>query len=413
LPTGRGCLRLRRLGRRNPGGGRISAAESIGRASRLERAPSECADETRALFETHSRQIFAFCFSRLGSREEAEDAVQSTFLNAHRALQRGVSPDSELAWLLKIAHNVCLTRRRSTRRRGRVEAAHDLESMQDYLPAPQRESPDELIQLSDALDGLPETQRRAIVLREWRGLSYVEIARELKLTQSAVETLIFRARRSLAANLDAMAVKPRLLARVRHAIELGWLLPALRSLFEGGVAVKAATAAVAVSSVAVVATTTDAPTPRPLAKATSAPVVAAASAPAATIVARPRLRERSDPTSTLSATTAARRKPKPAAPNASATAPSDKTKVKAEKTRPLRTHAPKAKPERAAKAKVAKAKRVSPTARKKPKPTPKAKAPKPAHTTLPNPKPQKAASPPTAKPVAAEQKPEPGNGKTK
>ena len=52
------------------------------------------------------------------------------------------------------------------------------------------------------------------------GLSYAEIARELKLTQSAVETLIFRARRSLATNLDAMVVKPRLLARARHAIEL-------------------------------------------------------------------------------------------------------------------------------------------------------------------------------------------------
>ena len=181
--------------------------------------------------------------------------------------------------------------------------------MQDYLPAPPRESPDELIRLNDALEGLPETQRRAIVLREWRGLSYAEIARELKLTQSAVETLIFRARRSLATNLDAMVVKPRLLARARHALELSWLLPALRSLFEGGVAVKAATAAVAVSSVAVVATTTDAPTTRPLAKATSAPVVAAASAPAAAVVARPRLQERSDPTATPPATAAERKKP--------------------------------------------------------------------------------------------------------
>ena len=395
--------------------GRISAAESLGRASGLERAPSECADETRALFETHSRQIFAFCFSRLGSREEAEDAVQSTFLNAHRALQRGVSPDSQLAWLLKIAHNVCLTRRRSTRRRGRVEAAHDLESMQDYLPAPSRESPDELIRLNDALEGLPDTQRRAILLREWRGLSYAEIARELKLTQSAVETLIFRARRSLAANLDAMVVKPRLLARMRHAIELGWLLPALRSLFEGGVAVKAATAAVAVSSVAVVATTTDAPTTRPSAKTTSAPVVSGASAPAAAALERPRLQERSDPTLTPQATAAAK---KPTA-KASAAAPSDKANVKVAKTRPLQGHAPKAKkakPERAAKAKVTKAKRVAPNARKKPKPTRKAKAkveakaPKTDLAAPPKPEPQKAAAP--EKP-APEPKSESGNGKSK
>jgi RNA polymerase sigma-70 factor (ECF subfamily) len=385
--------------------GRISAAESIGRASGLERAPSECADETRALFETHSRQIFAFCFSRLGSREEAEDAVQSTFLNAHRALQRGVSPDSELAWLLKIAHNVCLTRRRSTRRRGRVETAHDLESMQDYLPAPPRESPDELIRLNDALEGLPETQRRAIVLREWRGLSYAEIARELKLTQSAVETLIFRARRSLATNLDAMVVKPRLLARARHALELSWLLPALRSLFEGGVAVKAATAAVAVSSVAVVATSTDAPTARPQAKPTPERVVAVASAPV-TAVERPRLQERSVSTSApRPATTKSRVKHATKAAKTASAGAHVKANAKLGKLRPVRAHAANAKKpkrQRAVKPKVARTKRVAPPARAKAPPK-KAKLAQPPQ----KPEQHKAAGPPE-KPA-----PEPGNGKTK
>jgi DNA-directed RNA polymerase specialized sigma24 family protein len=100
--------------------------------------------------------VFAFCVNRLGSRDEAEDAVQSTFLNAHRALQRGVTPEVEIAWLFKIAHNVCLTRRRSSHRRGRIESASDLQSMQDVIPAPQRESSDELMGLTDALAGMPE-----------------------------------------------------------------------------------------------------------------------------------------------------------------------------------------------------------------------------------------------------------------
>jgi RNA polymerase sigma factor (sigma-70 family) len=329
--------------------------------------------------------------------------VQSTFLNAHRALQRGVSPEAELAWLLKIAHNVCLTRRRSTRRRGRVEAAHDLESMQDYLPAPPREAPDELIRLTDALEDLPDSQRRAILLREWQGLSYAEIARELKLTQSAVETLIFRARRSLAANLEAVVVKPRLLARARHVLELGWLLPGLRALFEGGVAVKAATAAVAVSSVAVVATSTDAPAPRAQAKPTSAPVVAVEPAGPVAAVERPRLQERSGPTSA----------PRPVARRAqqkgvakSGVAPEQEVKVKVKKTRPLQTHVPKAKkarPERTAKSKVTKAKRVVPHVRRKAK----SKPVKPA--APPKPEQPKAAAPAErAKPDA-----EPANGKTK
>ena len=49
---------------------------------------------------------------------------------------------------------------------------------------------------------MPEQQRRAILLREWQGLSYREVAKELDVSQAAVETLIFRARRSLAAGLE-------------------------------------------------------------------------------------------------------------------------------------------------------------------------------------------------------------------
>jgi RNA polymerase sigma factor (sigma-70 family) len=212
------------------------------------------AGATHDLYERYSRQVFGFCVNQLGSRDEAEDAVQSTFLNAHRALQRGVTPEAELAWLFKIAHNVCLTRRRSTRRRGRVEAASDLQAMQDIIPAPARESADELIRLTDALSHMPDNQRRAILLREWQGLSYHEIAEELKLSQSAVETLIFRARRSLAANLEVEPERPSMLARAKAALDIGSLLTLAKALFEGGAAVKVAAAAVAVSGAAVVAT---------------------------------------------------------------------------------------------------------------------------------------------------------------
>lgn len=220
------------------------------------------ADATQDLYERYARQVMGFCVNQLGSRDEAEDAVQSTFLNAHRALQRGVTPDAELAWLFKIAHNVCLTRRRSTRRRGRVEAASDLQSMQDVIPAPSHDNADELIRLTDALAHMPDNQRRAILLREWQGLSYHEIADELGLSQSAVETLIFRARRSLAANLEAAEPEANgLVARARAAIDIGSLLMAAKALLGGGAAMKAAATAVAVSGAAVIATAPMKPAP--------------------------------------------------------------------------------------------------------------------------------------------------------
>src|SRR5712691_6003814 len=159
------------------------------------------AEQTRALYEQYSRRIFGYCLRRLPSREEAEDAVQHTFMNAFGGLRKGVVPRSEAAWLFKIAENVCRERRRSAWRRGRVESAQDPDALQNLAVAPQG-SHDELAGLADALAELPPNQRRAILLREWQGLSYKEIAAELELTDAAVETLLFRARRSLARKLD-------------------------------------------------------------------------------------------------------------------------------------------------------------------------------------------------------------------
>src|SRR5919201_2397319 len=167
------------------------------------------ADTARLLYERHGRRIFGYCLKRLGSREEAEDAVQSTFLNAFRGLQRGVVPEFESAWLFKIAENVCRERRRSAWRRSRVEIARDLDAIHDTVPAPQPSGDGDLVGLSEALTAMPDNQRRAILLREWQGLSYREIAAELGVSKAAVETLIFRARRSLAQKLEQPFLRRR------------------------------------------------------------------------------------------------------------------------------------------------------------------------------------------------------------
>ena len=259
----------------------IAAVPSIGRAVHVERAARE-ADATQDLYERYSGQILGFCVNKLGSRDEAEDALQSTFLNAHRALQRGVTPEAELAWLFKIAHNVCLTRRRSTRRRGRVESPSDFAAVQDVLPAPPQESSEDLMRLTAALEHMPESQRRAILLREWQGLSYHEIADELKLSQSAVETLIFRARRALASNLESEAKQPGALSRMRKALDGGMLLAAIKGLFEGGAAAKVAVVAVAASGTVVVATSQPGPASKPASQKQAQAVQAAT--PAAPVV---------------------------------------------------------------------------------------------------------------------------------
>ena len=206
-------------------------------------------DTARAtdLYERFAPRLFGFCLQRLGSREEAEDAVQTTFLNAFRGLSRGVVPASESAWLFKIAENVCLSRHRASFRRRRLEAPGDLSVVEETVPAPQR-ADDELIPLEDALAEMPETQRRALLLREWQGLSYREIAAELEVSQSAVETLIFRARRGLARRLEAPRERLR---RVGQVVDVGSLLAGLKGALSAGAAVKAVVAGMAVTGLAV------------------------------------------------------------------------------------------------------------------------------------------------------------------
>jgi RNA polymerase sigma factor (sigma-70 family) len=229
----------------------LVAVPSIGRATQItpRRAAPE-ADATRDLYERYARQIYSYCLHQLGNREEAEDATQSTFLNAFRGIQRGVDPEFESAWLYKIAQNVCLTRQRSSSRRRRVETPGDLEAMQDYVPAHQADS-DELIRLPEALESMPEQQRKALLLREWQGLSYKEIAEELDLSQAAVETLLFRARRTLANGLsEAPAKKAGVAKRLRSSGDAGSALAILKSiLFTGGAKVAATVATVAATSV--------------------------------------------------------------------------------------------------------------------------------------------------------------------
>ena len=200
--------------------------------------------ETARLYEAYADRILAFCARRLPSRSDAEDAVQTTFLYALRALRRGVEPECESAWLHTIARNVCNWQLRTAGRRPPV-SDFEIES----LACAQTDEDVELLSgLREALESLPPSQQHALVLREWHGVPPREIAVELGLTAPQTHALLTRARHALARALTA----PK-----RAALGLGGLAFACRAQVKalvGGASIKTA-AVVAITAVGSVGVT--------------------------------------------------------------------------------------------------------------------------------------------------------------
>ena len=162
------------------------------------------AGELDELYRLHAAEVFRYAYAVLGNRADAEDITQTTFVNALRALERGDRPRKPTNWLITIAHNLIRQRFRQQQARPlEVELDHDVAAAEDADDGP---SIDDLVR---ALQRIPPTQRQALVLRELEGRSYAEIGELLGVSQSALEALIFRARRSLAEELENLVTCDR------------------------------------------------------------------------------------------------------------------------------------------------------------------------------------------------------------
>ncbi|HEX8105199.1 MAG TPA: RNA polymerase sigma factor, partial [Solirubrobacteraceae bacterium] len=161
------------------------------------RSGSEAAFEV--VYDRHHRGILAFCRHMLGTKEEAEDAVQHTFMAAYRDLVGSDKPIQLKAWLYTIARNRCLTVLRARRERPLDELD---EPSTDGLAAEVQRRQD-LRDLLRDVASLPEDQRAALVLAEVGDVSHDEIAAILDCPKQKVKALVFQARSSLTASRDA------------------------------------------------------------------------------------------------------------------------------------------------------------------------------------------------------------------
>jgi RNA polymerase sigma factor (sigma-70 family) len=145
------------------------------------------------VYDRHHRGVLAFCRHMLGSVEEAEDAVQHTFMAAHRALTHSGQRIELRPWLYAVARNRCLTVLRARR----DQPVGDIVEPATENLAVQVQRREDLRELLRDLAGLPEQQRAALVLAELGDVSHDEIARVLGCERSKVKSLVFQARTSL------------------------------------------------------------------------------------------------------------------------------------------------------------------------------------------------------------------------
>ena len=171
-----------------------------------------------ALTERYRRELHVHCYRMLASFDEAEDAVQETFLRAWRARASFSGGSLVRAWLYKIATNVCLDAlRRTARRVTSLESMREVPWITPYPDrlldeiAPSEEEPEavvvtrETIELAflAALQVLPPRQRATLIARDVLGWPASETASALDTTVASVNSALQRARATLQANLPA------------------------------------------------------------------------------------------------------------------------------------------------------------------------------------------------------------------
>jgi RNA polymerase sigma-70 factor (TIGR02960 family) len=187
-------------------------------------APPSDESAFAALVERHRRALHVHCYRMLGSFEEAEDAVQETFLRAWRARDSFEGGELLRAWLYRIATNTCLDAiRRSRRRVPSLSSIAEVPWLQPYPDrlldevAPSAEQPDAVVIARETIELafvaviqlLPPRQRAVLLLRDVLGWSAVETAERLELSVAAANSALQRARATLRQRLPGERMQAR------------------------------------------------------------------------------------------------------------------------------------------------------------------------------------------------------------
>ena len=167
------------------------------------------------LVKRWERPIFALAYRTLGREEDARDVTQETFLRAFRALS-GFKGDAKFSsWLYRIALNLCHDWMRKERRAPLVAVPEGVELEDLATDRGPAETVEDLAsraemgrEVAKAMQHLPDEQRHAIILKEYHGLTFQEIADLMKCPLSTAKTRVYQGLSTLRKAL-AVQMTPR------------------------------------------------------------------------------------------------------------------------------------------------------------------------------------------------------------
>jgi RNA polymerase sigma-70 factor (ECF subfamily) len=177
-----------------------SSSDDLHLLERIRRGDTEGAAE---LFERYAPALLRFTDRMLSDRASAEEVTQEVFVKVISRAHQYDGRAGVASWLFAIAANACRDRRRRDRRAPVVpldaapEPRDRAESVEAAIASTQRRRA-----VREALAGLSEEQREALVLARYHGMPYAEIAQTLGISVGAVKTRIFRAVESLKARFS-------------------------------------------------------------------------------------------------------------------------------------------------------------------------------------------------------------------
>ena len=162
------------------------------------------------LVQRYQRDVFNLAYRMLNDWGEAEDAAQEAFLRAYSNLDRYDMARSFKTWVLSITSNHCIDRLRRRRLTwlSLEEPLPPHPALTSDIPGPEEATlmNERNLLVQGLLEELSPDYRLAVVLRYWYDLSYAEIAEMLNTTESAIKSRLFRARQTLADQLESRPI---------------------------------------------------------------------------------------------------------------------------------------------------------------------------------------------------------------